>query len=77
MRPTFEFFAENYTDAIFLYMNGDDDHSLADLFTEMNVHGVPAFFVYRDGQMVHRHEGTHKPVLRAAIQRHLREGEKR
>eukprot|EP00898_Chlorokybus_atmophyticus_P009124 jgi/Chlat1/9212/Chrsp98S09288 len=75
--PKYKLFAENYKDAVFLYANGDSTASTAALFSKLGVREVPAFYVFRDGKLVHKHTGTNQATLRTAIISQLKPGEAR
>lgn len=75
--PKFKLFAENYRDAIFLHMNGDENDSCSELFSRLQVGQVPSIQLFREKELVSRHEGIDSKMLRTVILRQLKEGEAR
>ncbi|KAK3281729.1 hypothetical protein CYMTET_10499 [Cymbomonas tetramitiformis] len=75
--PKFKLYAENYNDAIFLHMNGDENDSCSELFSRLQVGKVPSIHMFRDKELVSRHEGIDGKMLRTVILSQLKEGEAR
>mmetsp|Transcript_15104 Transcript_15104/g.20844 ORF Transcript_15104/g.20844 Transcript_15104/m.20844 type:complete len:204 (+) Transcript_15104:85-696(+) len=75
--PSYELFAENYTDCIFGYCVGDENESTKALFSRLNVSTVPAFQFYRNGEMEWQYVGSNKKMLRETILSKLLPGETR
>ena len=51
-KPTYNLFAEEYTQAHFLSVTGDKNESTNKLMKRLAVKTVPAFFFYKNGEQV-------------------------
>ena len=77
MKPTFDLFAQNYSDALFLYVLSDKNEKTKKLSDELKVGEVPAFRFFRSGEQVWQYAGASEKILRMTIIDNLLDGEKR
>ena len=77
MKPTFDLFAQNYSDALFLYVLSDKNEKTNKLSDELKVGEVPAFRFFRSGEQVWQYAGASEKILRMTIIDNLLDGEKR
>ena len=77
MKPTFDLFAQNYSDALFLYVLSDKNEKTKKLSDELKVGEVPAFRFFRNGEQVWQYAGASEKILRMTIIDNLLDGEKR
>ena len=77
MKPKFELFAQNYSDALFLYVLSDKNEKTKALSDSLKVSEVPSFRFFRSGEQVWQYAGASEKILRMTIIDNLLEGEKR
>ena len=77
MKPTFDLFAQNYSNALFLYVLSDKNEKTKKLSDELKVGEVPAFRFFRSGEQVWQYAGASEKILRMTIIDNLLDGEKR
>ena len=64
MKPTFDLFAQNYSDALFLYVLSDKNEKTKKLSDELKVGEVPACWFFRSGEQVWHYAGASEKMLR-------------
>eukprot|EP00243_Klebsormidium_subtile_P002867 TRINITY_DN15815_c0_g1_i1.p1 TRINITY_DN15815_c0_g1~~TRINITY_DN15815_c0_g1_i1.p1 ORF type:complete len:210 (+),score=21.75 TRINITY_DN15815_c0_g1_i1:86-715(+) len=62
--------SEEYTDAVFLKIQGDHDAGTRALMRDWKVRSVPLFRFYRNGELVHSHTGAKIEKLKEEFQKH-------
>eukprot|EP00244_Chara_vulgaris_P005880 TRINITY_DN225_c0_g1_i1.p1 TRINITY_DN225_c0_g1~~TRINITY_DN225_c0_g1_i1.p1 ORF type:complete len:269 (-),score=21.83 TRINITY_DN225_c0_g1_i1:248-1009(-) len=62
--------SEEYTDAVFLKIEGDHDTNTRALMREWGVKSVPCFRFFRNGEMIHTHTGAREEVLKEHFFKH-------
>lgn len=77
MKPKFDLFAENYSDALFLYVLSDKNEKTKQLSDMLKVSEVPSFRFFRSGEQVWQYAGANEKILRMTIIDNLLDGEKR
>jgi thioredoxin 1 len=77
MKPKFDLFAENYSDALFLYVLSDKNEKTKQLSDKLKVSEVPSFRFFRSGEQVWQYAGANEKILRMTIIDNLQDGEKR
>ena len=77
MNPTFALFAENYSDALLLYVLSDKNEKTKQLSDKLKVSEVPSFRFFRSGEQVWQYAGANEKILRMTIIDNLQDGEKR
>lgn len=77
MKPKFDLFAENYSDALFLYVLSDKNEKTKELSDRLKVSEVPSFRFFRSGEQVWQYAGANEKILRMTIIDNLLDGEKR
>jgi len=77
MKPKFDLFAENYSDALFLYVLSDKNEKTKQLSDVLKVSEVPSFRFFRSGEQVWQYAGANEKILRMTIIDNLLDGEKR
>jgi len=77
MKPTFELFSANYTDALFVYVLSDKNEKTKKLSDSLRVQEVPSFRFFRSEEQVWQYSGANEKMLRMTIVDQLREGERR
>jgi thioredoxin 1 len=77
MKPKFDLFAQNYSDALFLYVLSDKNEKTKALSDSLKVSEVPSFRFFRSGEQVWQYAGASEKILRMTIIDNLLEGEKR
>ena len=77
MKPKFDLFAENYSDALFLYVLSDKNEKTKQLSDRLKVSEVPSFRFFRSGEQVWQYAGANEKILRMTIIDNLQDGEKR
>ena len=76
IKPTFTRFSRYYDDCVFLYCVSDKNERTKEVADSLCIGEVPAFSLFRDGELVWRYASSSENVLRMTIKEHLREGEK-
>ena len=77
MKPAFELFSANYTDALFVYVLSDKNEKTKKLSDSLRVQEVPSFRFFRSEEQVWQYSGANEKMLRMTIVDQLREGERR
>ena len=62
MNPPFDLFAQNYSDALFLYVLSDKNEKTKKLSDELKVGEVPAFRFFRSGEQVWQYAGASEKI---------------
>lgn len=68
-------FAQQYSDAVFLEVFGDETPDTRKMMIEMQIKATPTFRFYRKGELVSTHSGISEDKLQAGIINQLQSGE--
>ncbi|GAQ80095.1 hypothetical protein KFL_000460060 [Klebsormidium nitens] len=68
--PKFVEMSEEFTDAVFLKIQGDHDAGTRALMRDWKVRSVPSFRFYRNEELIHSHTGAKVDKLREELQKH-------
>mmetsp|Transcript_17234 Transcript_17234/g.37487 ORF Transcript_17234/g.37487 Transcript_17234/m.37487 type:complete len:238 (-) Transcript_17234:96-809(-) len=75
--PTFNMYAENYTDSIFCHIVGDTNDSTKALLSRLKVQAVPTFFIFKGGKKTFEYTGKNMKNVRAGILANLNDSDAR